>query len=105
MHTAFHGYLIAVCRDAGIATPDRPTMNQLLRLLREQHPRFSDLGSHAPEVERVLLTSAAILDALNPLRNRGSVAHPNEHLLAEPEALLVINVVRSLLTYIDARLA
>lgn len=44
-----------------------------------------------------------IVDALNPLRNRASLAHPNESLLAEPEAMLVINSVRTLLHYIDSR--
>jgi len=32
------------------------------------------------------------------------MAHPNEDLLGEAEAMLVISVGRSLLTYLDARL-
>jgi hypothetical protein len=104
MHTALHGYLNAACSSVGIVTTANPTMNQLLKLLREQHPSFKDLGVRQGEVERVLFASATILDALNPVRNQASVAHPNEMLLDEPEALLVINVVRSLLTYIDAKL-
>ena len=46
---------------------------------------------------RVALAMANIVDALNPLRNRASLAHPNTGLLEEPEAMLVINAVRTLL--------
>jgi hypothetical protein len=45
-----------------------------------------------------------IVDALNPLRNKASVAHPNANLLAEPEAMLVVNSVRTVLHYLDAKL-
>jgi hypothetical protein len=51
----------------------------------------------------VLNASGSILDALNPLRNNASVAHPNAQLLGRDEAQLVINVGRSLLTYLDAK--
>jgi hypothetical protein len=47
---------------------------------------------------------ATVVDVLNPLRNKASVAHPNQQLLAEPEALLVINSVRTLLNYLDSKL-
>ena len=46
----------------------------------------------------------SILDAMLPVRNQASVAHPNETLLGEAEARLVINVGRTLLNYLDARL-
>ena len=51
-----------------------------------------------------LRSAAAILDALNPLRNQGTVAHPNENLLEEAEAMLVVNVSWSLLSYLDSKL-
>jgi hypothetical protein len=56
------------------------------------------------DITRVLHAMATILDALNPVRNRATVAHPNEMLLDEPEAMLVINTVRTLLHYLDAKL-
>jgi hypothetical protein len=37
------------------------------------------------------------MDALNPVRNRATVAHPNAELLEKEEAMLVINVARTLL--------
>jgi hypothetical protein len=46
----------------------------------------------------------SILDALNPARNRGSLAHPNEALLDEAEAVLFINAARTTLQYLDSKL-
>ena len=48
---------------------------------------------------------ASILDSLSPIRNRASIAHPNQELLAEPEAMLVVNTVRTLLNYLNAKFA
>jgi hypothetical protein len=47
---------------------------------------------------------ATVVDALNPVRNRGSMAHANATLLDEPEAMLVINAVRTLLHYLNAKI-
>jgi hypothetical protein len=47
---------------------------------------------------------AQIVDVLNPVRNQKSMAHPNEDLLEEPEAMLVANAVRTLLHYLNAKL-
>jgi hypothetical protein len=41
---------------------------------------------------------------MGTLRNRASLAHPNEELLDHDEALLVINLGRSLLRFLDAKL-
>jgi hypothetical protein len=52
-----------------------------------------------------LKASGSVLDALNPVRNNATVAHRNQALLGREEAGLVINVARSLLTYLDGKLA
>ena len=41
---------------------------------------------------------------MGTLRNRASLADPNEDLLDHEEALLVINLARSLLRFLDAKL-
>lgn len=105
VHTALHGYLMAVCDDAALNYPDRASMTALFKVLRSAHPRLSDLGPRAQEIEKVLNSCANIFDAMNPVRNRASVAHPNRALLENHEARLVINVGRSLLSYLDAKLA
>lgn len=80
-------------------------MVALLRKLEAQHPRLQDLGPRAQDVRKVLNAFANVLDAMLPVRNQASVAHPNAELLDEPEAHLVINAGRTLLHYLDAKLS
>jgi Abortive infection C-terminus len=104
VHTALHGYLKAASQEAGLSIGNDPGITELFKLLRRSHPGLSGSVAGAKEIDRILNSMASIVDALNPLRNRGSVAHPNEELLDEPEAMLVINAVRTLLHYLNSRL-
>lgn len=103
LHTMLHGHLQYLCTKAGIPFAREDTMVALLKKLRQSHPNLADLGPRAQDVETVLKASGSILDALNPVRNNASVAHPNQQLLERDEAQLVINVGRSLLSYLDAK--
>ena len=105
IHTALHGYLIAVCDAAKITYPKDPDLLQLFKLLREHHPKLKDLGPRSQDLVQILRSMSAILDALNPVRNRASVAHPNTTLLAQAEAMLVVNATRTILHYLDAKLS
>jgi hypothetical protein len=105
VHTAIHGYLIAVCEKARISHSPNSTLTGLLNLLRAHHPKLRGSGPREENVTQVLRAMASILDAMNPVRNMASVAHPNPKLLAEPEAMLVINTCRTVLQYLDAKLA
>jgi hypothetical protein len=105
VHTVLHGYLIAVCDGARVARGGRETTVALLRKLESGHAKFADLGPRAQDIKTILNASASILDALLPVRNQASVAHPNEVLLGEDEARLIINVGRTLLNYLDAKLS
>jgi hypothetical protein len=61
------------------------------------------VGPRAHDITQVLRSMSAILDALNPVRNRASVAHPNPSLLEQSEAMLVVNAARTILHYLDAK--
>lgn len=104
VHTAFHGYLKAVATKAGIAFLENSSVTDLFKLLRAKHPALVVREPRATDIDRVFKSMAAIVDALNPVRNRASGAHPNELVLEEPEAMLIINSVNTLLHYLDARL-
>jgi hypothetical protein len=104
VHTAFHGYLKAVATRASIAFPEDSSVTDLFKLLRAKHPELVVHEPRATDIDRVFKSMAAIVDALNPVRNRASGAHPNELVLEEPEAMLIINSVKTLLHYLDARL-
>jgi hypothetical protein len=105
LHTMLQGYLMAVCESAGVVYQQGDSMVVLFKKLRSGHPGLADLGPRGQDIEKVLNSCANILDALLPVRNRASVAHPNQELLGEPEARLVINVGRAILQYLDARLS
>ena len=46
-----------------------------------------------------------VMSVIDPLRNKTSFAHPTPSLLGIPEAMLVINAARTILNYMDAKLA
>ena len=103
IHTALYGYLKAVCDKEKIIYAKDDSMTKLLKLLRQNHPSMQNIGSRAQDIERVFQSVASILDALNPIRNNASVAHPNNCLLDKDEAMLVINAARTLLHYLNAK--
>jgi len=104
VHTALHGHLHALCEEPGITVASTATLQGLLHALRSGHPRLASTGPRADDVSRVLYAMATIMDALNPLRNRASVAHPNIELLDNAEAMLVVNATRTILAYLDSKL-
>jgi len=103
VHTGLHGFLRTACAQAGITVPADASANVLMRRLLDQHPLLADLGPRSDEIRRVIQTSGAIVDALGTLRNRATLAHPNDELIGQDEALLVINVTRSLIAYLDTK--
>jgi hypothetical protein len=104
IHTAFHGYLLAVAARAAVTVSDNASVTELFKAIRQGHPSFKRSGPRQGDIDKVMRSFATVVDALNPVRNQASVAHPNEDLLEEPEAMLVINSVRSLLHYLNARI-
>ena len=105
VHTALHGYLAAICKRAGLTIERNTGLTGLFKLVREEHPAFSNVGPRQDEIKRMLNATSTILDSMNTLRNRASVAHPNEQLLEEGEAMLVINSARTILHYLDTKLS
>ncbi len=105
VHTAMHGYLLAACLRIGIAVPKDETVAGLFKLIRKEHAAFQEHGPRWEDIRKISNSFGAILDALSPVRNQASIAHPNEALLGEAEAMLVINTVSTLLHFLDAKLS
>lgn len=105
VHTALHAYLLHVARTAGLTLGNDLALTELFTVLREKHPAFQAKGPRTEDIRKVIRAMAVIVDALNPLRNKASAAHPNPELLEPPEAMLVIHAVRTLFHYIDAKLS
>lgn len=107
-HTALHGYLTERARRLSIHVGGpgaaRLSSAALYKRIRQAHSAFQT-GPHAEHAALVGQTLATVVDRMDTLRNNASVAHPNDDLLDEPEAQLVITAVWAILRYLDARLA
>jgi hypothetical protein len=103
IHTALHGYILSVCDAASISYPADVSLTAAFKLVRTQHPKFAGPTAQSKEIERIAQACATIADAMNPVRNQASVAHPNRTLLGDAEAHLVIDVGRSIINYLDAK--
>lgn len=104
VHTSLHGHLQYLCDAAGINYDSKnDSTTALLKKLRRGHPKLQDLGSRSQDIAKVLNAAGAMLDALTPVRNNASLAHPNKDLLGRDEAQLVVNAGRTLLAYLDAK--
>lgn len=103
LHTALHGYFRALCERSSLGPHDAASLPTLFKLLRTQHPGLQNLGSQDQDIARVLNGFASVVDAINTIRNNASVAHPNQELLGEAEALLTVNAVRTLFHYVRTK--
>jgi hypothetical protein len=104
VHTAFHGYLLAVIRRLDLAVKKDTELTELFQIIRDNHPSLNQSDSSASEVTKIFRGIAKILESVNQIRNRDSLAHPNQNLLKEPEAMLIINLVRTLLHYLNSKI-
>jgi hypothetical protein len=98
MHTAIHAYFLHLARTAEIPIESDPTTGRLFRVLREQHPALQPVGPRAEDITKMLKALAGAVEALSPLRNHASAAHPNP-VLDHPEAEAFANCVRTLFSY------
>lgn len=104
VHTALHAYLQVLCTRGKLTVHPNDSLTVLFKTLRAEHPRLAQVSADT-NVSRIFGALASIVDALNTIRNYHTLVHPNEKLLGQPEAMLVINATRSLLTFIDEKLA
>lgn len=104
VHTVLYGYLEEICIRAELPVPNDASITSLFSILRNQHPSFSNLGQRIDEISRVLRSMSSIIEQLNTWRNRASVAHANENILEEAEAILAINAARTILHYLNAKI-
>ncbi len=103
-HTALHGYLKQVCADAKITSiAADASLTALVKEMIKNHPKFANTGPHRDEIEKMFKGICVICDALNPIRNRGSLSHANETLLEPAEAAMAINAARTILHYVHQK--
>lgn len=103
-HTALHGYLKKLCLDRNEPLSNDPSLTHVFKILRERFPEFQIAINHDVEAKKMFGSLAGAVDALNTIRNRGSLAHPNELLIEAAEAMLYINLSRVIISYIESKI-
>jgi hypothetical protein len=103
VHTALHGFMEEVCDKAGIARTNEDSITGLFSVLKKNHPALKEADPHKDLTKKINGGIATILDALNTIRNRASMAHPNEDLLKDAEAHLVLNAAKTIFHYLDEK--
>lgn len=107
VHTAFHGFLKAVCIHANVTiTKSHPAAHELWGDLKKSGFFRALLSGEAePDtLERLLSSMGGIVSATETLRNRLSLVHPNPTLVEEDEAVLAIDAMNALANYLSRKL-
>ena len=84
---------------------EKDRIEQLFKKIRARHAAFAVPGPRAQDIILVTDSFCAIMNVLDPIRNRSSFAHPTTGLLEVPEAMLVINTARTIFHYLNGKLA
>jgi hypothetical protein len=104
VHTAVHGYLRAALERSGGTPAPLASVTELFKQLRETNEELRSMVTGAEATKKIVMALASIVDAANTVRNTASAAHPSGQKLEHAEAMLVINVARTLIHYLDAKL-
>ncbi|MEW4220727.1 abortive infection family protein [Rossellomorea marisflavi] len=104
-HTAIHGYLKALCDDQNITFSEQNIKIQdMWSKLKTDHPSFNiNIREHQRPINQTVNAIGKFLENMNDIRNRHGFSHPNDDIIEENEARLIINLSRVLLFYIDSK--
>ncbi|WP_283153613.1 abortive infection family protein [Guptibacillus hwajinpoensis] len=104
-HTAIHGYLKEVCDKKNIIFNEQNVKIQdMWSKMKTDHPCFNiDFKDHHKPINHTVNAISKFLESMNDIRNRHGFSHPNEDIIEEKEARLIINLSRVLLYYIDSK--
>lgn len=102
VHTAFHGYLRKTLYDMNVLYEESETLSQLYNKLHAKIITHISSPHIAGLVKTLIRSASGIISSVNDIRNKHSLAHPNEEIIAEREALLAIRIIGDLSDYIDS---
>jgi hypothetical protein len=104
LHTALHGYLKGILVDNDIVVEKDESLTSAFKKVLSNVSVFNDSIHRKDDIKKILRPYASSIDAINTIRNQASLAHANEQLLGHDEAVLVINTVRTISTYMGSKL-
>lgn len=104
-HTALHGYLKKLCDEQGFTFDEQNIKIQdMWGKLKIDHPCFNiEVREYQKPINQTVNAIGRFLENMNDIRNKHGFAHPNEDIIEEKEAKLIINLARVLLFYIDSK--
>ena len=100
IYTALHGVLKQKCEEQDMQIGDRDTVTSILSKIRK-HIHGVEPADKTTETAKILASISKIIDILNEMRNKKSLAHPNKTLLENDEALFVINISKAIMRYVN----
>lgn len=100
VHTAFHGYLRKKLDDLQENYEESDTLNQLYNKLHS-YISANIATDQSGLIKTTLRSASGVINSINELRNRHSLAHPNDSIISSREAQLCIRLVKELSDYIE----
>lgn len=102
IHTAFHGYLRKVLDNKQVTYEESDTLSQLYSKLHTEVGENIGSTEIAELVKKSLRSASGAIAAINEMRNRHSLSHPNDDLLQKREAIFAIKLVKDISDYINS---
>jgi hypothetical protein len=103
VHTALHGYLRVRLDELGNDEySEDDSIMRLFNLLYREWEEVEDNNINKMML-KVLRSASASLEALNNIRNDYSLAHPNNCIIGEPEAIFILGIMESIVNYMETR--
>ena len=101
IHTAFTGYLRNILNEKGIQYNERDTLNQLYNMIHNSIQSEISSPEIADLVKAIIRGNTGSISAINEIRNRHTLAHPNEVIIEKREAEFAIKIIKILTDYIN----
>lgn len=100
IHTAFHGYLRKILENKQVEYEESDTLSQLYTKLHSKIEEEICDPEIAELVKKTIRSASGVITAINDIRNRHSLSHPNQSIIEKREAEFVIHIVKDVSDYI-----
>ena len=101
IHTAFSDYIKHILTEHDVLFETEESAYALLTKLHGYYCSHIHLPDAGDRIRTILLCSGELIDTINELRKNTSAAHTDGQLIEKREAQLAVNLIRSIVDYID----
>ena len=101
IHTAFHGFLRNKLDNLGVNYVESDTLAQLYTKLHSTLATKINSPDVAELIKTAIRSGVGIISAINDIRNRHSLAHPNNTIIDKREAELTLQMIKVITDYIN----